>query len=655
MSWTAKYRPRRQKQWPEIEQFFGNLPPRLFEQGALLKNNLAVAYSDSGQFSDILAGPRHFPLLYLHFWLLDDFNFPDTSTRATLEKHLFLASVFTLCSVYTQQSILNEGSSFDSSYLLLEQTLTRQAQLHLQHLFAGPSPFWQQHRDIWQQYAEAILTSPNDDASVPDLSNWPAVRQLADRLAFAKIPVAAVALSAGQEAKLPELYGLVERLNLIFQTLHDISTLRRDIVRRNYTYPILRTMQAAQINPRHPVSPERILGASVLTGAIANICQELRAYLQSCQNMARTLQLPSFVAYFPMVDNFLQEVQGLFALNAPASVSTKPFFAPATQTQANAVQIAEQFLLSDLTFREAWEVQRGGPNRPQLVAKAFPAGLVVEILCRHGHTLGEQVSQIFQMLQNSGFRYYNFSGLPPDADDLGLLLRLHGYAAPARQAAYAKILQTPLRWMEASIHPSGEIPVWFKTAAAGQDEPGILVWGNRCATTEVNLLRGLLAFDGEQYATIIKNSVRNLLRRLKAGGLGATLYYPPPYILWATLELLQQLVDTPVAAALGDDLNQAVDMLLARFEQESRRPAISPQTAAFFALTCRQHPAAQPLFNERWLAILHKSQRHDGSWPAEPLFLIPDWRGTAWYASRPVTTAFCYHALKTHLKPIMRK
>ena len=58
--------------WPEIEDFFGSLPPRLFRQGLLLKNTLTVRLGQTGHLEDILRREQDYPLLSFHAWLLDD-------------------------------------------------------------------------------------------------------------------------------------------------------------------------------------------------------------------------------------------------------------------------------------------------------------------------------------------------------------------------------------------------------------------------------------------------------------------------------------------------------------------------------------------------------------------------------------------------------
>ena len=124
-----------------------------------------------------------------------------------------------------------------------------------------------------------------------------------------------------------------------------------------------------------------------------------------------------------------------------------------------------------------------------------------------------------------------------------------------------------------------------------------------------------------------------------------------PYSLWITLKLLAFLGSKPVQQPLADEANHTFETLVKRLEHETKKPGLTPQEAAFLSLTCfisDPDHRLRPYFDERWITTLLKSQRHDGSWDDEPLFLVPDRDGTAWYASHSVTTAFCYHALKTY-------
>src|SRR5262245_52916400 len=112
MDWSDKYQSQRDQYWPAVEQGLASLPSPLFRQAALLKDNLATFYAHRGQFQDILSRPHDPPLLYWHFWLLDDLKI---EARLDLDRELFLGMVFTFASVYTQETVLDEGSNFDSS------------------------------------------------------------------------------------------------------------------------------------------------------------------------------------------------------------------------------------------------------------------------------------------------------------------------------------------------------------------------------------------------------------------------------------------------------------------------------------------------------------------------------------------------------------
>jgi len=637
MTWLSRYRPQRRQYWPAVEQFFAGLPPPLFEQGLLLKNNLATFFSDTGRFDQILSRPQDLPLLYLHFWLLDDLQVSAGPTRTGLEKHLFLAAFFTFAASYTQALIRDEGSNFDPSYLFLAQTLSQQANLQLGRLYPGHSPFWTHYHKYWQTHATAALsTGPNASPG--------------HRLALTKLPVAAVATSTHQAGLLPRLCQMMDHFNAAFQILRDITTLRRDLLRHHHSYPIHKTIQETGLDPHAP--PEQILGALVLSGTVEKVGQEALTHLAKCRAISTGLALPTFTAYWQTVAGLVDEARQLFDLNAPpAPHPRRLIFAPAIDTVPKLVEMAEGYLLSDPTFRESWEVQRRGLfGLPEMTGKAFPAGLIIEILSQHRHSLPGPVNMVFDTLQATGYRYYNHDHLPPDTDDLGLLLRLFAYSDRPHQ--HRQILQPPLRQLADAMPASGQIPVWLTGQQKQAGQAPVALWGQRCATVEANLLLGLIMFDWPNYRELIQQSAQNLFERWQTQGLGATHHYRPLYALWTALELVGQLNSRPIASNLRATLSQVIPRLVDDLTVETNRSQLTPQSAAFLTLAC--HSAGLPLpvrslFNPRWITHLGKTQRYDGSWAGEPLFGTPT-RGelATWYSSRPVTTAFCYHALKTY-------
>jgi hypothetical protein len=648
---------KREQYWPEVEGFFGSLPPHLFRQGLLLKNALTVRCAETGQLKNMLRREQDYPLLSFHFWLLDDLGIPEGQARARLEKHLCLAAFFSFAAAFTRESLLDQDTFFDQRFVYLEQALVQHEVLHLAQLFPGTSPFWQYHRSFWGQYAEANLwelqlhTRRLAPMGREDL--W----RSAAKLAPAKLPVAAVALHSGRDALLPQLLSMVDHLNLIFQARRDILALRRDLFRGVYTYPVVRTMMAAGMPLQAPLVPEQVLGAALLTGSIQAICRESLEGLVVCREIARELCLPTWLAYFDTVEAITRELLGLFLWGAASDPSSgrcasaearRTTFLPYNDSLARAIKAAEGYLLSDLTFRESWEVQRYVlGEEPEVTCKAFPSGFILELLCANGHCAAEQVDEVFRTLQRDDFRYYDKYDIPPDTDDLGLLLRLARYSG--QEAAHREMLERPLRWLERDVLPTGEIPVYL---TKGVDAPVVPanIWATRCISVDSNLLLGLIDYDWERYRALIERSALNLFGRLLHNGLGLTTNYDLLYALWVLSRLMAQLSARPISAALRDRMEPASAAMCKRLAQVAKRRFASPQDAALLTLACLDH-ASESLFRPHWITILLKNQRYDGSWEAEPFYPTANRGGVpTWYASRSMTTAFCYHALQTYCR-----
>jgi hypothetical protein len=231
------------------------------------------------------------------------------------------------------------------------------------------------------------------------------------------------------------------------------------------------------------------------------------------------------------------------------------------------------------------------------------------------------------------------------------LLRLYPYST--QPDIHRQILQTPLPWLARNVTESGEIPVWLiQNDREEIDQRFVALWGQSCATVEANLLLGLITYDWPGYAGLVEKSALNLFQRWLKKGLGATLHYVPLYSVWVAFELIFELAAKPISIRLQNTLAQAAQTLAEQLAGETKRPRLTPQEAAFLTLSCFSGgwpDSVEPLFKPEWITLLAKSQRYDGSWAGEPLFGTPT-RGelATWYSSRSVTTAFCYHALKTY-------
>jgi hypothetical protein len=310
--------------------------------------------------------------------------------------------------------------------------------------------------------------------------------------------------------------------------------------------------------------------------------------------------------------------------------------------------MAEGYLLSDLTFRDSWEVHRHGMfDVPEVISK-FPSGLVIEILCQNEHDLSEQVDTFFQERQAAQFNYFEHAFLYPDTDSLGLLLRLYRYST--QKEAHRNMLKVPLRWLKANIRKTGQIPVWLTRDIDldNDDKPPALLLGENCGVVETHLLLGLIDYAWSDYQDIIEKSAAQLLDRVIVDGYGITVNYPQLYIPGIVFRLISKLSTQPVRQALKRRMSEATETLVKRLEVETKRHIVTPQDAAFLILSCL-NPFASHMFNPRWLTVLLKNHRSDGSWYGEPVFFVINRdQVVTWYASHSLTTAFCYHALKTY-------
>ena len=292
---------------------------------------------------------------------------------------------------------------------------------------------------------------------------------------------------------------------------------------------------------------------------------------------------------------------------------------PATREQA--ISMAEAYLLSDLTFRESWETHREGMLGADEVSAHFPAGLILEILSRTGHELGDTVDEFIAHAETNGFRCYHHAGSDPDLDTVGAVLRLLGYAGERKRPSAS--LVSMLGCIDRLLEDRGEIPVWLGDCAQPNAErPPTLTLGSRCGTVAAHLLLGLSEL-GDEYESMLRRGETALFERLAAVGLGANVNYPPRYALAIYFRLLDRggdrAVDHPARGVLTEELERRGDTQIT-----------SAQEAALAVLAARAAHRSE-LIRPARIATILKQQRFDGSWIGEPFAVAPN-RG--WRVSR---------------------
>ncbi len=616
----------------------GSLPPRLHQQAKQHSFDLALRASSTGDLRDAFIGVDRFPLLSVGIWLLRDLGPGGRSVIAgepsadDVECGLFLASFLGALRSQAAQSISDQVSLSDWSHLAIVQWCTERAVTHLGRFIPAGEPFWSRYEALSSSELELSI-----DPQAADLASRHVHGPAHTRWSY---PASVVALAAVQlarpEADIAEtVRASVNDLAVAFQIWDDLSTLTRDLADQKTTYPIAQICQAGGItlNP-WPRSIE-VLGAMVATGALETILETASARLASTRRAAAQLGLPTFARFLGAV----AEADSKRAALLTGAVNDSPFasvaafsFRTEEPSSAKAIAMAEAFLLSDLTFRESWETHREGMLGSAEVSSRFPASLVLEVLCRHGHGLSEGVEDFISNAEANGFRYYDHPSADADADTVGAVLRLLKYSP--RRAGPSKELTDIITCVDRLLEENGQIPVWLTVCSEpNARRPRTLTLGEGCGTVVAHFLLGLSEL-GDQHAATAQKGAAALFDRVADVGLGANVNYPPRYSLATFFRLLQRCGDHPAQA-----------VLIAELERRSRAPISSAQEAALAILAAwaaRRHD----LIDEGWIATILRRQRFDGSWMGEPFAVAPNrgWRVSA-YSSTTLTTALCYDAL----------
>ena len=658
MIWINRYEATRQEYGVWLDLTFDNLPPGLYQQGRLLRNDLAAHFSATGEFRDILTGPLDYPPQTLPLMLLYDLGFPEGEKRLQAGKILYAATLYTFAAIYTRDAILDESTFFDNGYLHLASHLTESAHSFFQQLFTVKSLFWDHYHRVWETYARAALIQWGRFPEIP-MTIEPGETLYAVGLyaPYELIPVAA-ALLAHKDGQIADLLILFEHLHAAQRILQDLISLPGDLRKGKYTYPYLRTMGEIGSPLGIGYQPAGVLLALAFLDADMKIAQELEEYLHSCYSMAGQLKLETLRLYIQQLEERAAGVLKNFtALIKPGQRGEERVdragpriekWRPAADTLGKSIYMAEGYLLSDLTFEESWEVHRRGLAGEELVTARFPGTLILEVLCAADHDLSARVDAYFAYQQDHAHSYYDHPELPYcDSDNLAALISLYPYSAESD--ANREILAQPLEWMRDRQTETGRIPVWIQPSSqSGEEQAGpVRLIGERCGAIEARLLLALIDYDWQGYRNLIQDSATQLLRRFIEHGVSITVNYRRAFCLWKINQLLEKLASRPVDGELKNLIEGASRLTPELIESEVHY-RITAQEAAFLTLASLNSIAYQT-YKPRWVTIILKNQRSDGSWYGEPLFFVPN-RGelTTWHASHLLTTAFCYHALRMY-------
>ncbi len=621
-------------------------------QAKLLSYDLALRYSSTGRFQDVLSGVHVFPLLSIGGWLLDDLGFPDDEGGDAARRRVFLAAVLSLAAVHIADSMHDDSTFYDREHAALAQLLWERTTSQFAAVIPYSQSFWDQHRAAWTDHLEANLRQHERDRASVTGDATEDRRRSTRWSAPAKVLAAAATTLTRREADLPAIVTMLDELAAALFIREELEAIPRDLQRGRVSYPIAMLARAAGITG--PLRAAEILPAMVLTNAVGSVCDEARSSVATARRVAGDLELRTFATFADDVDLMLVEMTiGLLTprprgspVARSAAVSSPMPLRLEDPPLDKAIQMAEAFLLSDLTFRESWEVHREGMFGASEVTSRFPVALILEVLCAHGHDLGPQVDELRAHFMANKFRYYDHTTSALDTDTLGAFLRLERYAL--HHAKRDGLLASALACLVRAVEKIGSVPVWIPDCdelSEGARPPGLYL-GEGCATVAAHLLIGLSEFGFADHQTIVETAASHLCERLLLLGVAANVNYPGLHALGVFFRLVSCLERQKLTAGLRQQLLRVRRALLSELEEATLRAIVTPQDAALLVLAC-SHAGQTRLIRPRWTSVVLKHQRHDGGWNGEPFAATPNrGRSVTWYGTGSLTTALCYDALR---------
>jgi hypothetical protein len=340
--------------------------------------------------------------------------------------------------------------------------------------------------------------------------------------------------------------------------------------------------------------------------------------------------------------------------SAPASQPSPPGLLLRDDVEHD-VRMAVAFLSENAPWPDSWEVQRFGiydfPAQP--VGQWCIRGLILRILLDMGRDVRDEAAQLLDEIPPGELRSYGaWQDIPPDADSLGLMLELVAATGAARDRA-----ETWIAPLLANTDNDGIATTSFYRYPTGRPTtPSNEPWpGDDCNAVRLQLLCGLLSFNAARFDGLIQANAAHVLKRSGGGAVADLFYYDASYAALAFLRFARLYHSRAMDHSLWGDIAAAATAIRARMVHAQRLDGGwgSPQHTAFCLQSCAMDLEdwagdIDTLVLERGLRYLSEHQLADGSWPAEPFYVVPLKRGRQGYhQGRSLTTAFCARAIQT--------
>ncbi|MDI1434729.1 prenyltransferase/squalene oxidase repeat-containing protein [Polyangium sorediatum] len=327
-------------------------------------------------------------------------------------------------------------------------------------------------------------------------------------------------------------------------------------------------------------------------------------------------------------------------------------FVPKSELEVDELErtarLACRTLAADSELRESWDLQRwGGFADVPRVGRLFPVGLCLLALHEAGEDVTARARALVEVRRVDGFRYFDdYTGIPPDSDDLGLALQL--VARLPERTTLAAELAPALDLLCAHQAEDGMLPVWLDKGLREPVPEGGPAWlGPRCVAVTLNALIGLAEAGIGLPEGVFDRALAWCLRTWSAEKEASLAYYGAPYT-WLMFARLACVVEKAGAAP---------DLVATLFElvDAHERALVTLQAAdggfgGVVSTACSLEVLARGRGRtfDPWPMVhyLAARQEPDGLWPREPLYRCPGKDGVpAAHGARTVSAAFCLRAL----------
>ncbi|MBI1870746.1 MAG: class 1 isoprenoid biosynthesis enzyme [Chlamydiae bacterium] len=228
----------------QIDAFIGHLPEPLKSLGGEFAST-GYPYRTAFLNNDLA-----FPGLLLPFWVAQKYetHVPDPVLFLERVQKIVRAALLGYLYIRIQDDIYDHKEGHNPVMLLLANEFIRECFQIDYELFPAHSNFWRYFRTAWLDFSQATAWEiKNCRGKIRPLVADELLME-GKKLAFAKVPVAAVLLMANQEQDLPCLSRIIDLLATSSQLLNDFGSLERDLKTQHFTHPLSQSLEFEDAN-----------------------------------------------------------------------------------------------------------------------------------------------------------------------------------------------------------------------------------------------------------------------------------------------------------------------------------------------------------------------------------------------------------------------